>query len=391
MITAAMMWAVQELYLLLGILCTAGYHYGLLVHPWLPLPAVCAFGLSTKYRPLVFLSMLGVCLPGLSVYERIIAALCCGKIFYDAYHGRYIPHDTTVKQTLSTLCKVYVLLFVIILFMDEAAVIGRTVLICALMSAGAGIMLKRTLRHDAAVYDQPLFQLVNILSLALVVLLGMILSSPAVLRTAGYGLSFLWKRLALPALTLILWAVVLPMMLVGRLLSMLNISFGDPLEETMETIFEETQGIHFEDYEVTVQDRVSLFLPLMIVLVLVVLVLMYRHYRSVDTVPQTAAPVRTAGNTSQEENLKGRSDAVKVRRIYRRYLQRTARKKIQLSPSDTSLRIQEKTSILWPQETLEEMRAIYIRARYKDKASRKDVSRMKELYAQIRRNEREQK
>ena len=85
MITAALMWAMQEMCLLVGILCTAGWRSGLLIRPWLPLAAVCAFGLSVKYRPLVFLGALGILLPGLSAAERVTAALCLAKTVYDAY------------------------------------------------------------------------------------------------------------------------------------------------------------------------------------------------------------------------------------------------------------------------------------------------------------------
>ena len=389
MITAALMWALQELSLLLGILCTAGWRFGIVIRPWLLLPAVCAFGMSVKCRPLVFLGVVGVCLPGLSVPERVIAALCLVKTVHDAYRHRYIPDMTTVRQTLSTLWKVYAVLFVIILFLDDPNGAGSLVLACAMMSVSAGIMLMRTLRHDAAVYDQPLFQLVNILSLALALLVGWVLSSPAALRAAGSLLSFCWKRLVLPALTLLVWVIALPLLLLGRLLSRLNIHAGHPLEETMEIIFEETQGMHFEDYDVTVRDRVSLFVPLMIVLTAVVLVLLYRHYRSAEPVRQAEAPLQTAGDTPQEDRMSGRSDAARVRRIYRRYLQRTLRKQITLDPADTTLRIRKKTERIWPEDTLEEMRSIYIRARYKDRASRKDVSRMKELYTQIRKDERE--
>ncbi len=389
MITAALMWAMQEMCLLLGILCTAGWRFGLLIRPWLLLPAVCAFGLSVKCRPLVFLGALGILLPGLSAAERVTAALCLAKTVYDAYKGRCIPDTETVRRTMGTLVKVYAVLFVIVLFMEESSAITGNLLFCAALSLCAGLILLRTLRHDAAVYDQPVFQLVNILSLSLAVLLGSLLSSPAALRAAGSLLSFFWNRLLLPALTLITWTIALPLLMLGRLLDRLNIGFGHPLEETMEIIFEETQGMHFENYEVTVRDRISLFIPLMIVLVLVVLVMLYRHYRSVEPVRQADAPVQTTEEPSREEGITGRSDAVKVRRIYRKYLQRAAKKQIRLEPADTSLRIQEKTGRLWPEDTLKEMRSIYLRARYRDKASRKDVSRMKELYAQIKRNERE--
>ena len=280
MITAAMLWKLQELALLLGIACTAGHAFGMTVHVWILVPAVFSAGLSTKRKAWVLLSLIGVCLPGLSVYERIIAGLLCAKTGYDAYKDRFIPQMNTVESAMKTLLMVDAVLLIALLMMENASEAGSALLMCALLSAGSGWMLKRTLRHDPDVYDQPGFQAVNLVSAAMVILAGCLITSEPVRASVFLLLRWIWMRLFLPAVTLAVYALLIPFLLLGKLLDLLHFKAGSSVEEMVETVMEETSGFHLEDYEITVHERISLFIPLMVTLAVIVLFLLYRSWRS---------------------------------------------------------------------------------------------------------------
>lgn len=386
MITAAMLWKLQELALLLGIACTAGHPFGLSVHAWILIPAVFGAGLSTKRKAWVLLSLIGVFLPGLSVYERIIAGLLCAKTVCDAYKDRFVPQMNAVESAMKTLVMVDIVLLIALLMMENASEAGSTLLLCALLSLGSGLMLKRTLRHDPEVYDQPGFQAVNLVSAVTVVLAGCLITSEPV-RTAMFLLiRWIWMRLFLPAVTLVVYALLVPFLLLGKLLDLLHFKAGSTMEETVQTIMEETNGFHLEDYEITVHERISLFIPLMVTLSVIVLILLYRSWRSTQAYHSTLPITATAENRAQSTADTGYGDVRKIRRLYRKYLKR-AEKHAERVPSDTSLTISRKSAGIWPQEILEEMRSLYIRARYQGTATRKDAARMKELYNEIRREE----
>ncbi len=385
MISAAVLWAMQELSFLLGILCVALYPSGIVIPQWITLPAALGFGLSGKYPALICTGLLGCFLPGMTVPVRIIAVLVWLKCVYDMRKKRYVPDPAAVRSELKLLLQVYIVLFIIVLFMKEPGETGSRMLSFGLISGASGILLMRTLRHDPDVMDEPGFQVMNLLSVAGVFAAAYAGTREPVLHAVRSLGGFVYMRLFLPALTVMLYVVLYPLMWLGRLLDRLHFSFGSDMEEAVEIIMEEGPGLHFEDYEVTVRDRVSLFLPLMILLVLIVVFLLYRSRRSRRIVYQgTAAVTERTDRPERREALYG-SDVLRVRRIYRRYLKQLKKRGIGVDPGDTSDALMRKSPEAWPADRLAEMREIYLRARYRGVADARDVTRMKELYAEIRR------
>ena len=386
MITAAVLWMMQELSLLLGIVRTALYPFGMTIHWWILLPAVLGFGLSAKRKEWILLGAAGVLFPGLEAAERVIAAVFFVKTYIDLRRNRYLPHTNTVESVMKTLVLVYAVLFICILMMEHADAAGRALLECAVLSLGAGILLKRTLRHDPAVYDQPGFQAANLLSITGAVLCGVVLRTEAVRSAAAAVLLFGWKRLFLPAVSLLVYIMALPMVALGWLLAKLHISFGTDMQDMAETIMEETNGLHFDQPVITVRERVSLFVPLMILLVLIVIVILYRSWKNGSTFREPLLSADTPAEHTVVRTSQDHGEVMKIRRIYRKYLKRTERNH-PLVPKDTTLSVLNRNKYLWPGPEQEEMRELYVRARYRGSAAKSDTARMKELYAQMIRKE----
>lgn len=76
----------------------------------------------------------------------------------------------------------------------------------------------------------------------------------------------------------------------------------------------------------------------------------------------------------------------RVRQQYRAFLRLCQKRGMELSPSNTSADIgQSAARVLGPDLPLEEIGALYRRARYQGTASRADAAQMKKLCAQVKR------
>ena len=92
-----------------------------------------------------------------------------------------------------------------------------------------------------------------------------------------------------------------------------------------------------------------------------------------------------AAPASREEK-RARNDVERVRQQYRAFLRLCQKRGMELAPSHTSADIGRSAArVLGPDLPLEEIGALYRRARYQGTTSRADAAQMKKLCAQVKR------
>ena len=117
-----------------------------------------------------------------------------------------------------------------------------------------------------------------------------------------------------------------------------------------------------------------------ILAVVVVVVAVVLFIRLVYTRPENGPDIEYIPEKKEQKRSKRRPRSTRavsrVRDAYRSYLLLLrARREIPLKETDTSLQVQERAAALPGQELAEELRQIYIRARYAGKATQEDARR----------------
>ena len=121
--------------------------------------------------------------------------------------------------------------------------------------------------------------------------------------------------------------------------------------------------------------------------VLVILAVIFS--RSVYTRTEKGRDIEYIPEKKEQKRNKHRPKSTRavsrVREAYRAYLvMLSVRRGVQLSESDTSLQVQERASELPGQELAEEIRRIYLRARYAGKATSEDAHRIESSVKKLR-------
>lgn len=88
---------------------------------------------------------------------------------------------------------------------------------------------------------------------------------------------------------------------------------------------------------------------------------------------------------SRRAMAREQGSAAAVRAAYRKYLKLCAAGGVSREPGDTSLDLLRRGAELFPQPEADELRTLYLRARYGESASREDAARARELLRQLRR------
>lgn len=263
---------------------------------------------------------------------------------------------------------------------------GIPLAICSLSSS---VLLLRMLRHGPDVYLSKQYQLKS--SVLLVCTLGVawVFSSGFVRRGLAQTLSFIYMKLILPILNLLLSIFVWIVSIVLKLLSWMNLHEISPEESQLgggSTInpFANTDA----DY-IGQSGSAELVLTIIGAIVLVVCAyFLFRWLSSSEKIQQIGlgGTVLSRNDNPEVKHERSTSLAHQVRKQYRKFLKLYKFSGGQISTSDTSADIMAKSVRQFPPETVAEIREIYIRARYNNQATKEDLKKLRQMNQNLRQN-----
>lgn len=375
---------------------------GGLALPGLLIPAVCyALSAALREKGSVRLAALaplaaGLLWPGMTMADRtayIPAAAYAAYLIWREEYGLSQYHEADV---FGILCRSYPIFAVMLgIIVDRTIMLERS-LPLAVMCAVLCVALMRTLRHDVRVYARPSFLVRSTAPLALVALCAALLSWRPFVQgmTGAVWTLYLWTLY--PLLRGIAWAVSGVLSRAFPVMQWLASLFERSGEVVPESAWE-TGGAQAAETAASsggVSPAVWLVLAaagaaLAVWAVLVLLRRMAQPNRNEAEEGGFALPfVRRAyeGPVVGEKPAEKRSAADKVRRQYRKYLRLCAERGTTLRPCDTSRDVMERAAGIRRSSSAaeEELRALYLRARYSGAADKADAARAKELLRQIR-------
>ena len=273
-----------------------------------------------------------------------------------------------------------------LLRMNYLLTTGATI---ALLTAAASVLLMRSLRHEAEVYLQPRYQLMNAGGVALLSLGALVLGSKWTLMAAKFLAVNFYEYVVVPSLTAIGMLVGVFFLWIPKILRFQDAEEGGALQEG-------GWGGGEEEEFLTSAPPNSILQAIAAVAILAALAavfyLLYRWYR--NRAEEGDAPAVGLERRDLPEMLRGRrgqhsllgnSAVHRIRRQYREFLRLCRKRGVQFGPSSTSGEIGEQAGRLLGEDLpLTDIQDIYRRARYQGLASRADAARLKKFCDQVR-------
>ena len=256
-----------------------------------------------------------------------------------------------------------------------------------LLTLTASVLLMRTLRHEPSAYRRPSVVLLNVGILLLVLAGAFVLSN----EHFQNGVVWFLRIISAPVVYLLSAFVIGVTRLFMWLMSLLP--YNGPQDEITPSATEETAP--YETSETPETDvvippgieRVLTVVAILITILVIVLLIRWllRHRNRFSARKGSAAEERsTVSGKPRKRGFFDRSSDLLVRRQYQKYLKHSVHEGVSLPISSTSLDVAKKTRGYFSQEYVEELRDIYVAARYDGVASGEAAARAKELVREMK-------
>ncbi len=257
------------------------------------------------------------------------------------------------------------------------------------------VILMRALRHDPKVYCGVRYQAVNLLSVGVAVGAAALLSTRTVLDACAAVLRSVYEWLVRPVLELLLSILLYIIQGVVWLFSALSLRKKEVDPEDIPQIdLSGTEEIFGDDIQIKEpSELLRMFGILLLVAVAVVLLVLFfrwlNRHKGYDGNTAAAQEKREFTDVVQKTARKKETSPVrKIRAQYRAFLKWCVSLNISVERSSTSLDIHRKVSAASEKrEPSQQIRELYIRARYAEEADRDDVRKMKQLCEQLKKTE----
>ncbi len=374
--------------------------------------SVC-FGLSMKVKSkilkvLTLIPMvLGFVLPGFMWADWVVIALGSIYVIYlnlSTNHTKVSAVSYLSKGLMSwsaqvdkfrLFIKIYPIFAVLMILVGFYSNIVQVSVPMAIVSVMVSVLLMRALRHEPQVYMQKKYMLINGITVVLTLIAAGLITLRPVVEAFLKGILWLYRTLIAPILIGIAWILGYAMSYVAAFFSWLAKQLGGTREVMgqmndvgpPEAILQEIESAGGTgDFIVDVLRAVVIIVGLVIVVKLFLWLgrkQQVEEYGLVQTHRKNVTP--SLKESRIEKN--GSGNIWQVRRWYRRFMELYEQKITKVHPSNTTAEIEKRALYSWKdQALLDELREIYIRARYGHMAERADVKRIKELYLQLKKD-----
>ena len=285
---------------------------------------------------------------------------------------------------------VYAILMILIGF--YSSIVGVSVPMAIIMVM-ISVLLMRALRHAPQVYMQKKYMLVNGVTVMVTLIAAWLITLRPVVDALLKSLLWIYRTLIAPILIGLAWILGYALSLVASFFSWLAKMLGGTREvnnPTGEMGPPEIITEYIDSNGGSGAFITDVLLAIAIIIGIVVVVKCFLWLGRKRQVEESAlvhahreSVMPTAKNVQAEQT--GNGATWQVRRWYRRFMQLYEQKIAKVHISNTSAELERKALYTWKDKAvLDEIRDIYIRARYAHQAERSDVKRIKALYMQLK-------
>lgn len=288
---------------------------------------------------------------------------------------------------------------VVVLVVIFGFLIGLTYVIpFALLFFLSSILLLRSLRQDSDIQKEKRYRLLNLLSIALLILLDLVLGSDTALRLLQQAAQAVYTLAISPVLYVLAYLVASTAVGFARLVAFLFPNYEldmDGMKYLMDSM-NAAQPMIEEGYDPgSMSDRLILFARAAVTIgALAALIIFFLRHSRRGKNPDTQAGVReyrssvTAFRPEEKipsDRFPPREPRAAVRYYYRSFLRLCANLGHPFPPHYTSKHIENVIADEFDEESLTALRQTYIRARYSGHAvTKEDVSLIKEQVKRMR-------
>lgn len=357
------------------------------------------FGLSSaagKKRPLRLALLLPMALCWVvhrnSLADCILIIPTAAYIVWLVWKGDYALDHARQERLFGVFWKVLLVFVPFAMLMGGTAAVAAVSVPYALTMLVCSVLLLRALRHDPGVYCQKKYQLVNISAVALVVAAARLISSKTFLNGCAAVGRAVFSHVVRPVLEILIHLLMLVIAGISKLVSLFSFGGRERQEENTVELdlsgVEEILGDDLKQRELSPLLR-ALGWTLLIAAVIALLVLFFRWMnkrRGHTAVQNTAPDERESVPFSRREARKRETSPVrKIRAQYRGFLKWCAGLGVETHTDSTSLDVHRQFSTVSGRgEASAQIRELYIRARYADKADPDGVRKMKQLCTEVK-------
>lgn len=260
------------------------------------------------------------------------------------------------------------------------------------------ITLMRMLRHDDRIIRQKRFQMLNLAGIVGVCAVGVVLSTKWVLALLKAFLGLLYQYLLSPVLTVLVWILTLIMQAATLLMSLFFKDSGEiemPSMQSGTQVAEEEGTAFIETAEAVASNpMVRRVLEIIGVIILIVAAFWVIKLLSKQVSRDTQRDQKETRETLESPDsanrglggmLRRRNDAaLGVRHIYWKFLRLAQGKNVPLNGRQNSLQIRDLSVDSFDEQGLDELREVYIRARYDGDSSPDDLEKAKKAYSRLK-------
>lgn len=358
--------------------------------------------LLSRFLPVLLAAALLIfLLPTLA--DRIGAGIAGGYAVFLLAAKREHPDRDKVARNLAVQCVVFLFALLILSADGNLSPLAAVGVPMVLIHLFAAVLLLRILRLPDEAAAETGFAGVNAVLLGIPTAAALVLATPAARHAMAAALSFLWNRVIVPVLLCllwILWGICYGIVwVVSRLFPDVGtLTAPDQVLAEQLTSLGEVNGV-----QQTAREASPFLLLLRQILPFVLLalaaVLIYRFlsanagakWEGLTPEPLREEKLPVSGQERQKNlrpRLVGRQAADRVRGEYRKYLRYLKEQGTKLDPSRTSAEIlEEQEHLRGKQPEEEQLRALYLAARYDGQAKPEDARLAADLVKKIRRGE----
>ncbi|MGM9521145.1 MAG: hypothetical protein ACI3VB_01530 [Oscillospiraceae bacterium] len=331
-------------------------------------------------------------LPGAGIAGLAVMVPPAAYELWLSFKGVFEPESSKQTDIFSLFWKVFLVFALVVMLCGGYSIFMSISMQCGVVCLCGQVLLMRSLRHDRRVYCQKKYQLMNLTMIAAVVLIAWLLSSEAFLGTCLAAVKALYKYVISPIIMVLLYAVLGIVKGIGWLFSFIKIKKADGEDNDIQLNMEgakEIFGLDAQDTSSEMFDRVMIALGIILAIVIVFFVFRYLARRTSGT-EQGKVQEDSRSYAQPEENRAVRKPVggavQRVRSYYRKFLKLCDTIGYPLEKSDTSLDVNNKAGRYLGKEEAEELRQIYINARYNDTADKACADKAKELVSKLKKN-----
>ncbi len=333
-------------------------------------------------------------LPDIALADTLLFIPPAVYVIHLAYNGAYALDWGRHVELFSVFWKAYAFFAAILLLVGMLPVMAQASMPIALIMLVGSVLLMRSLRHEPETYCQKWYQLLNAATVAVVIVIAALMSTRAFLEICAAAFAAVYRTFVLPVLMLALSGFIYILRVVAWLVSLLNIRLPENQKEAPELQLDGiAKDLGLDD--LTGEPVGEKFLILLCVLLAaVVLYLFFRWMMRLGWGEKRPPETREerfdipGGTEEKVRKVRPGSAVQRVRAQYRKFLRLYISAGGELDNTHTSLDVEQGAKrCRFVPENVEELRSIYIRARYAERAEAEDVSRAKELYAAMKRKQ----